>query len=134
MNFKKYYTVFLLIAAFLIGVLSKKIGLFDGFKEPKIFLEETIYDFNEIPQGKEVKALFKFQNIGSKSVIINKVETRCGCSIAHWNTESIPPKGIDSVLVLYDAEEIGYFSKEIIVQYNNKYFQKLFIKGTVLDK
>lgn len=112
-------------------------GKSDFFKKEyvtTIGIKNNIYDFGEIKKGIEKSTYFKYKNTGDIPLIINDVETRCGCTAAKWDREPLMPGEIDSLVVYYDAKALGFFSKEIIIRFNSKEgFGQLFITGTVKE-
>ncbi len=117
-----------------LGVLFGKSDYFKNRNLTEMFVQNNIIDFGDIPQGKEVKAYFKYQNIGNSTLVIKDTDSRCGCTTANWNNKETKENKMDSLVVYFDAEALGFFSKEIIVFYNStKGPEKLFITGTVVE-
>lgn len=96
-----------------------------------VFLND-IHDFGEIEYGAEAVTYFRYMNLGSKSVKIKKVVSSCGCTVPEWNTSLIGSDELDSLLVTYDTNTPGYFSKEILITSNTDDEDRIWITGTVL--
>ncbi len=95
--------------------------------------EKLSIDFGEIPANQPIDAEFKFKNPGMMPIIINAVEPSCGCTVAEYPKQPIPPGGEGVIKVTFDAKMSGYFSKTITVKSNaGEGTEKLFIKGEVI--
>lgn len=89
-------------------------------------------DFGKIPIGKSVSILFKFSNTGANPLLISKVTTSCGCTVAEWPKDIIESNKKGEIKIVYDAKYPGSFDKTITVVYNGKNSpQQLVIKGNV---
>lgn len=128
------YSLYIIPLTFLLG-LGWFFGKSDFIKNrnlTSIDVENNIYDFGEISKNTETLVYFKYKNSGRSPLILNDVETRCGCTAAKWDREPLLPGETDSLAVYYDAKTSGYFSKEIIMHYNSKNsFAQLIVTGTV---
>lgn len=97
--------------------------------------KETSHNFGNIPQGKEVSYEFEFKNPGMIPLIIQKVETGCGCTASDYPKEPVAPGKSGKIKITYDAKNSGYFIKEINVYSNTQEkISSLEIKGTVNKK
>jgi hypothetical protein len=54
---------------------------------------QSVYNFGVTPEGKVVTFNFEFENIGDVPYLISNVEASCGCTIAEYPKEPIPPGG-----------------------------------------
>lgn len=101
-------------------------------KKTSIHFNQRSLDFGSVPSKKAAQAYFVFTNTGSSNLKIENIDTRCGCTVTDWPTTAIRPNQKDSILVQYDAEEEGFFLKEIYVFSNSETSPDLLsIKGTV---
>ena len=67
-------------------------------------------------------------------MLIEKITTTCGCTIARWSEIKLLYLQKDSILIEYDTSKKGYFTKEIMVFSNSKTSpDHLFIKGRVIS-
>ena len=100
-----------------------------------IIFDKAIHNFGKIEYGKEVTYLFEFKNVGKKALVIQNLETSCGCTIADKPERPIRPKEIAYITVVYNADEEGKFQKSIKV-YSNAVTSPyiVYIKGVVLPK
>jgi hypothetical protein len=58
---------------------------------PKIEFENSVFDFDTIPQGKNVDYSYKFKNTGKSDLIIRKIKPSCGCTIVSATNEIVKP-------------------------------------------
>jgi len=95
------------------------------------FIQRSL-DFGTIPSKKAAHAYFVFTSVGSNDLKIERIDTRCGCTVTDWPKTIIRPNQKDSILVQYDAVEQGFFLKEVYVFTNAETSPDLLsIKGTV---
>lgn len=119
------------------------ISLFSGSQLKKYFTKlnkpgdivflKDIHDFGELEYGQEASVYFRYQNLGSKSVEINEVISSCGCTVPEWKKSLLGADEIDSLLVTYDTNSVGYFSKEIVIVSNIYDEDRIWITGTVFS-
>ena len=62
--------------------------------------------------------IFKFTNIGSEPLIINKVYSSCGCTIPKKPSSPIGPGQDEEIQVKYDTNRVGPIRKTITVLSN----------------
>ena len=97
-----------------------------------IYFDKRSHDLGTIPEQKAANVYFIFTNKGLADLKIDRIETRCGCTASNWPTTQIKPDQKDSILVQYDAEQEGFFLKEVYVFSNAESSPDLLtIKGTV---
>lgn len=51
-----------------------------NLKAPKIVFIEDVHDFGKVPQGPQIQYNFNFTNKGNAPLIIDRVQTSCGCT------------------------------------------------------
>ncbi|NIM17917.1 MAG: DUF1573 domain-containing protein, partial [Candidatus Aminicenantes bacterium] len=49
--------------------------------QSKMVFETTEIDFGELDAGKTVELMFKFKNTGDETLIINSINSSCGCTV-----------------------------------------------------
>lgn len=115
----------------------------DGAHKPvshEAFLnfEDSVHDFGVVRQSADsVSHIFVFHNNGEQSLVIQKVETSCHCTIADYPKEPIMAGKKGDLAVTFDAKGSlpVNFSKTITVYSNSKGGPaKLTIKGKVIPK
>jgi len=127
------YTI-ALISLLGIGWLFGKSDFIKNRNLTTINIENNVHDFGVIKKDIEVPIYFTYRNSGDSPLVIQDIETKCGCTAAKWDREPLMPGETDSLGVYYDAKALGYFSKEVIIHFNSKKsFAKLFITGTVKE-
>ncbi|MCF6243006.1 MAG: DUF1573 domain-containing protein [Bacteroidales bacterium] len=80
---------------------------------------QTEHDFGS-SQKKEVTYDFVFSNTSKEPLLIQNVETTCGCTVPDWPKQPIKPGQKAKITVKYKAAYPGSFSKSIRVYYNGK--------------
>lgn len=63
-----------------------------SLKAPKIVFKEESHDFGKVPRGPELQYNFKFTNKGNSTLIIERVQTSCGCTGAKLVNKKITTK------------------------------------------
>jgi hypothetical protein len=95
----------------------------------------TTIDFGKIEQGKPVSAEFEFKNPTMVPLIISSVRPTCGCTIADYPKEPVPPGKSGKISVTFNAAASGVFTKTILVTSNAAEGNtSLVIKGEVVPK
>jgi len=99
------------------------------------WLTPVKHDFGTITQGKPVSIIFRFQNEGTKPVILQTARTTCGCTAAQWTETAVEPGAEGEISIEYDAYRRGKFHKKIWIFFDCQ--QKpmfLHVKGMVRNK
>lgn len=97
------------------------------------FDSETI-DYGEIAKSSDGVRTFRFTNTGNAPLIIENVQSSCGCTIPKRPESAILPGEKGEIQVKYDTTRVGPFRKTITVTSNseNTPMIGLKIRGTVL--
>ncbi len=93
------------------------------------------HNFGKIVIGKPVVHTFTFTNIGEEPIIINKVESTCGCTVPEYTTTPVKKgeKGIIKVTLTPSGPALP-FVKTITVSSNARTTTKvLIIKGVYVE-
>jgi hypothetical protein len=93
---------------------------------------ETVHEFNKIPQGTPVSCEFKVTNKGATPLIIQNTTGSCGCTVPEWTSQPIAQGKTGSVKATFNAAASGPFNKTITVTFNNGTTEVLTIKGEVV--
>jgi len=72
-----------------------------GEKDP--WFKSTQHDFGEIKYGEEVGARFGFENRGDGHLIIDRVSTSCGCTVAEYTEKPVAPGETGFIEVIFDT-------------------------------
>ena len=104
--------------------------------EKGIFMwSEETYDFGDIDQGAPATHRFTFRNVGKGDLTIYQAKPGCGCTVANWSKEPIPPGGEGFVEAKYNSARGGHFNKGItVISDANPPSKALYLKGKVLKK
>ena len=95
------------------------------------FEKETI-DYGKIAKGSNGEKTFVFTNIGEQPLIINNIQSSCGCTVPKKPETPIMPGEKGEIKVVYNTKIVGGFSKAITIFSNAKQKRKLIkIKGFV---
>ncbi len=101
-------------------------------KDSSLKVNEELYDFGKIPQGKPVHHNFEIVNTGKKPMKLVTVQASCGCTTPEWEKDKeIAPGGKSSIKVGYNAASEGAFNKIITITYNENQTKQIAIKGEV---
>ena len=103
--------LFLFIAMNTSFIFSQEVGA-------KIKFESLEINYGKISKGDNGVRIFKFTNIGSKPLIIDKVYSSCGCTIPKKPSSPIDPGQDDEIQVKYDTNRVGPIRKTITVLSN----------------
>lgn len=71
--------------------------------EGKPFFEEKEHDFGKINFGEEVGARFGFENQGEMPLVIERVSTGCGCTVAEYTEKPVAPGEDGFVEIIFDS-------------------------------
>ena len=86
--------------------------------QPQISFDKMTQNLGYILWRNPATVVYHFTNTGDKPLVISNVTTSCGCTKAEWTLEPVPVGGKGSVTVVFDAEAIGRFFKDIGVYCN----------------
>lgn len=90
------------------------------------------HNFGQVIFGQPAKFDFEFTNTGSDTLVINEVQSTCGCTIPQWPEDPIAPGEKGVISVSYDSQRSGDFEKGITVFSNaDNSALLLVISGTV---
>lgn len=124
---KKIATIFIALVAFVSTATVAQQSSKAEFK-----FEKETHDFGKIPQGKPVKHVFTFENVGTEPIIISDVKPSCGCSVAEYTKTPVKPGEKGTISVTFNAAAKQPFTKNFTVRSNTKTPVKtLYIKGEV---
>lgn len=106
----------------------------DSQYQTKVITNTIQTDFGKFNWKEEQSASFTLNNIGEKPLVINQVNTSCGCITVDYSKEPVRPGGSLDIRVKYKADNPGYFNKAITVYCNSEFSPvKLNISGTSME-
>lgn len=127
---KKTILITLLLTIFCVGMAQAK-------KRPQIQFEQTTIDLGTFPESDPIRTVkFKFKNVGNAKLVVNRVSTSCGCTVADYPKDFIAPGATGEIIVTYDGKGKfpGRFRKGISVFTNNgKDVTRLYIEGIMTE-
>jgi len=92
----------------------------DDKNAPVIDFKVLEHNFGTFEQGGNGTFEFEFENTGKEPLIINNVQTSCGCTVPEWPRDPIEKGKSSAIKVKYDTQRIGSFNKTITVLSNAK--------------
>lgn len=93
---------------------------------PDIVFESYDHDFGTIYAGEKAEHLFKFENHGKSDLVIERVQTSCGCTAAATTKGTIPPGGSGEIKATFKAgQSPGQIRKIITVVSNDPTKKKI---------
>lgn len=102
----------------------------------KFVFSEEIHNFGSLKAGEVVAFTFTFKNEGTGPLIINDVDTGCGCTEVKFPEQPVEPGQEGYIEVIYDSSgDTGRQLKTIILFSNAEQAeQKLYIKADVSNE
>ncbi|GAB6013264.1 DUF1573 domain-containing protein [Viscerimonas tarda] len=93
--------------------------------------QATEIDLTDLRKGQTSKTSFFLKNTGKQPLVINHVDTSCGCTVPSWEKQPVKPSETTEIKVEITPATTGYFQKTITVYCNiENNFVHLSIKGT----
>jgi len=71
--------------------------------QPRITLSASSHNFGNIGPRDVMRQTFAIRNDGDAPLTISRAYTTCGCTIAEFSTQLIPPGKVAEVTVIFDA-------------------------------
>lgn len=75
-----YFIAGLIVIAIIMVLVVNNSRLTASLRSPKIVFKEEVHDFGKVPRGPELQYNFKFTNKGNADLLIERVQTSCGCT------------------------------------------------------
>jgi len=99
-----------------------------------ITFASQVYDYGKIPKAGNGECVFTYANTGNAPLVITSCKSSCGCVVASYDREPLPPGKSSVVRVRYDTNRPGPFTKTVTVESNaiNTPILVLRITGKVL--
>ncbi|MCM8759893.1 MAG: DUF1573 domain-containing protein, partial [Candidatus Omnitrophica bacterium] len=87
---------------------------------PDIRFEEYNFNWGVVAQGRKIKHIFRFKNVGTQKLVISKVRSSCGCALVSSSAKEIAPGGKGFLRVIVDpAGRFGPQEYRIYVHSND---------------
>jgi hypothetical protein len=89
-------------------------------KAPKMLVSDSGFAFPDVEEGTAVSHVWEIMNTGTDDLIINDVESSCGCTSAMTDSKVIPPNSSTKLRTVFDTKgRIGMNTKFIIIHSND---------------
>ncbi|MDR0603315.1 MAG: DUF1573 domain-containing protein [Bacteroidales bacterium] len=85
-----------------------------------ITLIQTEIGLNNLHVGKTSETVFVIKNTGTNPLIIQRVESSCGCTVPTWERQPLAVGENTEIKVKITPEEKGYFNKTVTVHCNTE--------------
>jgi hypothetical protein len=93
-----------------------------------VIAERTEIELNDLQAGKTSEAIFVLKNTGTEPLVIQQVESSCGCTVPDWEKQPVAPGGRSTeIKVKITPEKSEYFNKTVTVHCNIEKGQISFI-------
>jgi hypothetical protein len=89
-----------------VAALGFASGVLAQASKPLAVFKETTHDFGKVKQGDVVSYEFVFKNEGAATLVVDKVETTCGCTAALVSEKKIAPGREGKLKTTFDTR--GY--------------------------
>lgn len=122
------------LAALLLGFSSVVAAQQDSAAaKGNIVFDKTVHDYGKVKLNGDGNCVFSFSNEGSAALVLNNVQSSCGCTVPNWPRTPVEPGKKGDIQVRYNTNRLGAFSKTITVYSNTGQTVKLTIKGEVVN-
>ncbi len=109
-----------LAALVLVGDAHAAAPLAAGASGPKISVEPAAFDFGKALQNKELKKQFVIRNIGTDELVIERVTTTCGCTVADGYAKVVKPGESTNMEVRLNTGTFkGSMERKVLVRSND---------------
>jgi hypothetical protein len=99
-----------------------------------IEVKQTVMELKDLHAGKTSEAVFVLKNTGTNPLVIQQVESSCGCTIPEWEKQPIVAGKSTEIRVKITPEKSEYFNKTVTVYCNSEKGRiSLKVKGVVED-
>jgi hypothetical protein len=94
--------------------------------------EEEVINYGKIEKDSDGERVFIFTNVGEEPIVIQRIQSSCGCTVPKKPEKPIMPGEKGEIKVSYATNRVGGFSKSITIYSNAKNPKKVIrIKGLV---
>lgn len=129
----------ILCICFLVGALAICIGLGvargeDTGAGPRAQVDQPVYDFGAVEQFTRVRHGYVLRNAGDQELVIKRIKSSCGCTIAELNQKNLAPGESVTIFVTFNTGgRYGRQSQQVTVFTNDPVAPiiQLTIEGTV---
>lgn len=84
---------------------------------------DSARNYGKITEGQKLAVSFRFRNTGDKPLVIESVTPACGCTVADYPKQPVPPGGEGEITGAFDSKgREGLQHKELTVKTNTAGF------------
>jgi len=87
--------------------------------QPKVELLDPVHDFGTVLEGRPVNHTFKVRNAGGAELVIDHVQTTCGCTVAEPSRKRLKPGEEAEIAVTFDTKYQKGHRQRVITLYSN---------------
>jgi len=113
---------------------SKPAGIEGSVSQGIIQFDTLTHDFGTLIEGEQVVCYFDYENRGDGAIVIQSVESSCGCTIPGWSDKPLPPLSRESVKVMFDTSGRTGEQVKIITIRSNAVNSEVRLKITAMVK
>ncbi len=109
----------------------------NAFATPIASVDNPVFDFGSISQGKRADHVFVLKNKGDSVLNIGNVSTSCGCTVADVSTRTVAPGKHAEIKVSFNSTNFsGNINKSVTIQTNDPKTPAytLILKGSVFEE
>ncbi len=98
---------------------NQDVELVDPAEAPVLTFDTLAHDFGTILEGEKVVCYFDYENTGGGTLVIQSIETTCGCTTPDWSREPLAHGERNSLQIVFDATmRSGLQLKQVTVSSN----------------
>lgn len=86
--------------------------------KPIIEFKSDHINLGTIQKDHPAQATFKLYNRGNADLLVQNIETDCGCSVADWNKDPIKSNDSTEITIHYTKNDLGHFQRIAYVYAN----------------
>ncbi len=115
-----------------LGLLVATLFISFSINEQEFKFEKETINYGKIEKDSNGERVFIFTNVGDEPIVIQRIQSSCGCTVPKKPEKPIMPGEKGEIKVSYATNRIGGFSKSITIYSNAKNPKKVIrIKGLV---
>lgn len=84
-----------------------------------ISFDKLFFDYGDVVQAQEAKAVFEITNLGGGKLVIDSVDVSCNCVDIELEDKEIIPNGKTRLIIRYNTNLVGEIKKSITVVSND---------------
>lgn len=101
-------------------------------------IEKYQHNIGNVKKGTTKEFFVKLYNIGNSPLIINNVESECGCTVTSLKNRQIQPNMFEELKIVYLADSVypdnSTFHKSIIIKSNSeKIIEEISFTGKIVN-